>query len=180
MNAPRPRYWKGFDFEQDSDIAMELFYGKVALDRYQVPITEFSIPDSAQERQARQALCRLLSWTLFNHSTVRGGLVPGPDLFDMDNFPRRLPIELIVGLTTALDPDGGSERYLLFQARQKKQGPRPNVGKDWLIANHIDFLVTKAKWKKEAAVQEAMATYHLSRKAVYEILKRSKKREATT
>jgi hypothetical protein len=110
-------------------------------------------------------LCRLVSWALAGQSSSSP--------FDINSLPL-FPVKLLAGLTTALDPDSGVERYLVFQHRQKRKGRRPNVVGDYQIAVHVWALMDK-KWPVEAAVQDAMTTFRLSRKAVYATIKRAKK-----
>jgi hypothetical protein len=80
---------------------------------------------------------------------------------------------ILVTLVALLDPDGSTERRLVFKFR-KKGTRNTSLVSDHQIANHVRWRVHVGD-PVEAAVQDAMATYGLSRKTVYEIMRRIKK-----
>jgi hypothetical protein len=61
-------------------------------------------------------------------------------------------------LRHALDPDGPSERRLVFKMRKK--GRRPHHSADSEVALSV-LSKTEKGYKREAAVQEAMKEYKL-------------------
>jgi hypothetical protein len=145
MSSPFPYlrpYWKGYSREQDQKLVLKLFYGitirdkKTGRDRHQ-----YLSDDSPEEREGRQALCRLLS---NNHAD------PG----------------ILAALCCALT--GRLGRRLVFKNQRK--GKR-NDAADFQVAIHVEFL-RHTGWKNEAAVQQAMEDFGLSRKAVFEARKR--------
>jgi hypothetical protein len=59
----------------------------------------------------------------------------------------------------------------VFKFRRK--GKRPNFAADLDVALLVEGLICGG-WKKEGAVQQAMAMFGLSRKAVFAVIKRQK------
>jgi hypothetical protein len=112
MSSPYPRtYWRGYSREQDQKLVLKLFYGitirdkKTGRDRHQ-----YLSDDSPEEREGRQALCRLLS---NNHADPK----------------------ILAALCCALT--GCLGRRLVFKNQRK--GKR-NDAADFQIAMHVEFL----------------------------------------
>lgn len=60
--VPRPRYWKGYDLELDEALALELLRGRAVRDKTGRLRQEYFRQSSPEERSARDALQRLLSY----------------------------------------------------------------------------------------------------------------------
>jgi len=76
---------------------------------------------------------------------------------------------ILGGLVASLDPGGSFGRRLVFEPRKRK---RPaDSATDLQIALHVRSLHHRLG-KKEAAVTQAMADFDLSRKTVFEAMKR--------
>jgi hypothetical protein len=145
----KPKYWEGYSLAEDEERAEELFLGRVVKNNETGRSSdEYPIRDSSREREALAALVRLLQYSA--------------------------PSSMIwVMLRHALDPDGPSERQLAFKMRKK--GRRPHRSADSQVALNV-LSKTEKGYKMEAAVQEAMKEYNLSRKAVFEVVRRFKRR----
>jgi hypothetical protein len=142
-----PPYWKGYSQTEDEKLAEQLFLGRTVQDKTGRRKTEYLTKDSADERSARDALGRLL---------LRDDC--------------RIDIKALV--YEALRTDGKSERRLVFQFRKK--GNRPNSSADFGVAFHVLQLRGDGV-KVESAIHGAMQKFGLSRKAVFECIKRVKK-----
>jgi hypothetical protein len=142
------KYWEGHSRAEDEERAQELFLGRVVKNSETGRSSDqYPIRDSGREREALAALVRLLQYS-------------AP------------PSVIWIMLQHALDPDGPSERQLVFKMRKK--GRRPHRSADSQVA--LDVLSqTEKGYKMEAAVQEAMKEYKLSRKAVFEVVRRFKR-----
>jgi hypothetical protein len=126
-----------------------LLYGKAGHDKTGRLIREYLVEDN--ERLAIQALTRLLIyWTA--------------DEIEAD--------DIVAALCSSLRANGVTERRLVFQFRKK--GKRSYLGADYAVALHVEFRTSKG-WKMEAAVRNAMETYHLARKGVFDAIRRVKK-----
>ena len=143
---PRP-YWKDYCREEDEDLAKELFLGRTVGDKTRRAKKEYPPQDSARERSAREALIRLLGYCWRDESFVIAAL-----------------------LSEALEIDGEGERRLVFQFRKK--GKRPNLSADFAVAFHV--LIKKDDTPTKSAVYDAMDKFGLSRKAVFDCIKRVK------
>jgi hypothetical protein len=143
-----PPYWKGYSQKEDEKLAHQLFLGKTVQDKTGRRKTEYLTKDSADECSARDALVRLLS---------------------RDDCSLGIKA-LVYG---ALQTDGKSERRLVFQFRQK--GNRPDLSADLEVALHVLQLRGDGV-KGESATHGAMQKFGLSRKAVFECIRRAKKR----
>jgi hypothetical protein len=145
----KPKYWEGYSLAEDEERAEELFLGRVVKNNETGRSSdEYPIWDSSREREALAALVRLLQYSA--------------------------PSSMIwVMLRHALDPDGPSERQLVFKMR--KRGRRAHRSADTQVALNV-VRKTEMGYKMEAAVQEAMQEYNLSRKAVFEVVRRFKRR----
>ena len=149
--SPRP-YWKGYDPRKDQSLAEDLLYGKGGNDKTGRVIKEYFAKDSISERLAIDALGRLLTyWTA---EVIQAH-------------------EIVGALCRALKVNGVTERRLVFQFR--KQGKRSYLGADYAVALHVGSRVIDG-WKTEAAVHDAMNTYRLSRKGVFDAIRRVKKK----
>jgi hypothetical protein len=138
---PRP-YWKGYSREQDQKLVLKVFYGITIRDKQTGrDRDQYLSDDSPEEREGRQALCRLLS---NNHADP----------------------EILAALCCALT--GRLGRRLVFKNQRK--GKR-DAAADFQVALHVEGL-RRAGWKNEAAVEQAMKDFGLSRKAVFEARKR--------
>jgi hypothetical protein len=142
---PSP-YWKGYSQKADERLAEQLFLGRTVQDKTGRKKIEHFTKDSADERSAREALARLLL---------------------RDNCPFVIKALVHQALT-----DGESERRLVFQYRKK--GNRPDVSADLQVALYV-LQLGDDRVKKESAVHGAMQKFGLSRKAVFECIKRAKK-----
>jgi hypothetical protein len=128
-----------------------LLYGKAGHDKTDRFIKEYLVKDSPEERLAIEALIRLLTyWTAHAEAS-----------------------EIVAALGSALRSNGATERRLVFQFRKK--GKRSHLGADYAVALHIESRV-KEGWKMEAAVSDAMKTHRLSRKGVFEAIRRVKEK----
>jgi hypothetical protein len=143
------KYRNGYSLAKDEERAQELFLGRVIKNsKTGRSSDEYPTRDSSREREAFAALVRLLRYSS--------------------------PSSIIwVMLQHALDPEGPSERRLVFKMRKK--GRRPHNSADREVALSV-LGKTEKGYKKEAAVQEAMKEYKLSRKAVFEVVRRFKRR----
>jgi hypothetical protein len=143
------KYWDGYSLAKDEERAEELFLGQVIKNsKTGRSSDEYPTRDSSREREAFAALARLLRYS----------------------SPPRI---IWVMLRHALDPDGPSERRLVFKMRKK--GRRPHRSADSQVALSV-LSKTEKGYKTEAAVQEAMKEYKLSRKAVFEVVRRFRRR----
>jgi hypothetical protein len=145
---PRPRYWKGYDLEEDEALALELLSGRLVRGKTGRLRTEYLSKGSPRERSAREALQRVLTYYV----------QIGPD-------KRR---SIVAGLCGALGND--SERQLIFQFRKK--GRRSDPTADWQVGFWVHARVQDDRLKVEAAVQATMEQFSLSRTAVYAAYKR--------
>jgi hypothetical protein len=143
---PTP-YWKGHSRKEDEQLAEQLFFGTTVRGKSGRAQKEYLKKDSVDERSAREALVRLLS--------------------------RDDCVDTKVLLCDALRSTGKGERRLVFQSRNK--GKRPDLSSDFSVAFHVRRLGNEGV-KVEAAVHDAMQKFGLSRKAVFECIKRVKKR----
>lgn len=142
---------------KDEALVEELFYGRrMVQSKTGRARHEYLPPDSGREREAMQALVRLL---------IRADIEPLPDT-------------ILSALASALNPKGKSARKLVFEFRKK--GKRSDLSADYQVAYHVAFLVTKEGWPVEAAVSDAKEANGLSRKAVFEALRRTKKKFPAT
>jgi hypothetical protein len=147
----RHPYWKGYDKKEDECLAEDLLYGKAGHDKTGRLIKEYLVKDSPEERLAIEALIRLLTyWTA--HAEAPG---------------------IVAALGSALRSNGVTERRLVFQFRKK--GKRSYLGTDYAAALHVESRTIEG-WPKEAAVHDAMKTYRLSRKGVFDAIRRVKKK----
>jgi hypothetical protein len=145
---PRP-YYKGHSRKQDERLARELFYGTSAINKEPGRLrSHYLIPGSPHECRAFEALQRLMLFSC-----------------------RDLSPAILGGLLGSLNPGGNFERRLVFKFRRK--GKRPNFAADLDVALLVEGLICGG-WKKEGAVQQAMAMFGLSRKAVFAVIKRQK------
>jgi hypothetical protein len=143
------KYCDGYSPAEDEERAQELFLGRmIKSNKTARSSDEYPKRDSSREREAFAALVRLLRYS-------------SP------------PSIIWVMLQHALDPDGSSERRLVFKMRKK--GRRPHRSADSQVALSV-LSKTEKGYKMEAAVQEAMEEYKLSRKAVFEVVRRFKRR----
>ena len=146
----RRTYWKGYDEKEDEHLAEDLLYGKAG-DKTARSLKEYFVKDSPEERLAIEALIRLLTyWTA--HAAAP---------------------EIVAALCSALRSNGVTERRLVFQFRRK--GKRSHLGTDYVVALHVESRTIEG-WKTEAAVHDAMKTHRLSRKGVFDAIRRVKKK----
>jgi hypothetical protein len=141
MSSPYPRtYYKGYSREEDEKLAEELFYGTMVRDKTGRDCHQYLPEGSPQERQAFDALQRLL---------VFSDLAPG----------------VLAGLVCSLDLDGSFGRRLVFKPRKRK---RPvGAATDLQIFFYVQSL-ERAGVKIESAVQSAMDNFGYSRNAIFE------------
>jgi hypothetical protein len=149
------RYFKGYNREQDEEVAKVLFYGTLTFnEKTRRWRRRYLTEDSSDERRGFEALRRLL-FTLYE---------------DLDS-------SILAALACSLDPNSSSfERRLVFKFRKK--GNRRDTGTDQEVA---DFVATRrdiGRLKNESAIQEAMTAFHLSRSAVFKAIDRAKRRAA--
>ena len=149
MSSPYPLlrpYYKGHSREEDEKLSNELFYGTSTVVDKKTGRCRHDYPDGLDERRAIEALKRLLVFSC-------GDLDEG----------------ILGGLVASLDPGGSFGRRLVFEPRKRK---RPaDSATDLQIALRVRSLHHRLG-KKEAAVTQAMADFDLSRKTVFEAMKR--------
>lgn len=145
-------YWKGFSREDDEALAMQLFFGRRGQDKKGRVKKEYLVQDSPPERLAREALVRLLTYFTTNDG----------------------PIDVIAALCSALR--GSPERRLVFKFQKK--GNRPDLSGDIAVTLFVDRRRREGV-KVESAVREAMEVFNLSRKAVFEAMKKVRTELAT-
>jgi hypothetical protein len=143
--TPTP-YWKGYSREEDEELAERLFFGKTVRDKTGRAQKKYLTKDSVDERAAREALVRLLS--------------------------RDDCVDIRVLLCDALSSAGKGKRRLVFQSRKK--GKHPDISADFAVALHVRRLGNDGV-PVESAVHDAMQKFGLSRKAVFECIRRVKK-----
>jgi hypothetical protein len=147
-SPPPPPYWKGFDIEEDQELAGELFYGTTASPGAHGSKTEYLKPDSPRERSACQALARLLSY-----------YVRDPNGF-----------EIIAPLCAALMDCSSANRRIVFKRRKG----RPKAA-DIAVALFVVRREDEGLQNKNA-ISDAMNRFKLSRSAVFKAIKRTKLR----
>jgi hypothetical protein len=109
-SLPRP-YYKGHNREEDEKLAEELFYGTMVRDKKTGRDCHYYLPeDSPRERQALDALLRLLNFS---------DLSPG----------------VLAGLYCSLNLDGSFGRQLVFKSRKRKR--RADAATDLQIALYV-------------------------------------------
>ena len=139
-------YYKGHSREEDEKLAQELFYGTSTIDKKPGRSRhDYLLAGSPDERRAFEALERLLYFSC-------GDLDPG----------------ILGGLLSSLDRGGSFGRRLVFEKKRKRPA---DSATDLQIALHVRSLHHRLG-KKEAAVKQAMADFDLSRKTVFEAMKR--------
>jgi hypothetical protein len=143
-----------FDFETDDHwLAADFLAGHGEMVPYRFK-TKYLKPNSTGERLARQALVRLL----------RSG--------------RRLSSTLRRLLAESFDPDSTrAERILEFKFRKK--GNRSDRTGDSDVTYYVASRIAQG-WKKEAAVADACVVFQLTRKSVFEKLKRHREHQYVT
>jgi len=147
LAASPPFYWKGYSRKEDEKLATVLFFGTVVRGKTGRVKKVFLEKDSAQERSAREALNRLI-------------LHP-------DDCP-----EIKYMLCAALMSSGESARRIVFESRKK--GKQSDLAADFQVA--LPILEKGDGVKVEYAVQVAMTKFGLSRKAVFECVKRVRRK----
>lgn len=150
---PRP-YYRGRDKKKDEELVRELFYGRNVTNQKTGRIRhEYFKPDSPDERRAFEVLTYLLMYAL-GWKALSGE-------FDEDIYD---------ALMNSLRGRGRNlGRRLVF--KRTKQPPRSNWVEDSKVSLHVRHRRIQG-WKKEAAVQDAMTKFGLSRKTVYRMVDR--------
>ena len=163
------QYWDEHDRKADEALARELFYGR-SKRHPKTKLMYSEYPHGAREREALEALNRLLMWLY--RTAVRAASSP-PQALETYN------ILALVALAAAPDnslrdpPTGPTPRRLAFQFRKGEK--RRNRGSDLQIALHVANQVFGENAKTEAAVESAMKTFGLSRKAIFQAQRRVRK-----
>jgi hypothetical protein len=147
-------YWKGYSREQDKKLVRKLFYGTTIRDERTGRARHQYLPDdSPEEREGRQALCRLLLFynLSYNHADP----------------------EILGALCCALE--GRLWRRLVFR-NQRERGRQSDWAADFQITLEVMGLECFSGEKTTAAVAKIAEKFDLSRSAVYEAMARDRKR----
>ena len=155
-------YWRGHDRKEDEALVKRLFCGSAIIAKSGPKAGRsqhrYYAADGAQERRAFAALRRVLSWA-----------ANAPNPWPVRAINSVDPVILAL-LVCSLDPDNDvTDRRLVFQFRRR--GKPTDSSADLQVAIRVAGCV-RAGQKKEAAIAEAMESYGLSRKAVFDVLRR--------
>jgi hypothetical protein len=158
MALPRYPYWRDRNQNEDEALAKELLSGHCVRAAAGGIKVEYLLPGSPRERAAREALVSLL------HYYTR-----------TDDLSR---LQIVEPLCSALsyidDTPSSSSRQLVFQFRKK--GKRSaEFAADFQVFYHVEKRIFDG-WQVEAAVNEAQKIFGLSRKTVFQIIKRTKEK----
>src|SRR5262245_43245994 len=141
-------YWEGYSREEDEKLAQQLFYGITIRNEKTGRMHHKYLPNnSPQEREGLEALQRLLLFSCQDLSPT-----------------------ILTALLGTLNSDGSVWGRLVL--KRPKKGRR-DVAADYQINFYVERLIEKG-WQTDAAVAQAKDKFGLSRKAIYEAMRRDK------
>jgi hypothetical protein len=164
-----PGYWKGHNPEEDERLVLDLLNGRHVWTRGEVRHEQSPCPEVGEYEWIKAGR---LHHEYLSDNNERAATIA---LKRLMSYPARpLNSTILSALAASLDPDGSSERQLILKFKFRKRGNRHvRPVSDHQIASHVSWRVHVGD-PGEAAVQDAMTTYGLSRKTVYEIMRRVK------
>jgi hypothetical protein len=145
------KYWKGYDQKADELLARELLLGEIVHHASGRVKVKFLQQDNPRERMAREALARLLTF------------------YTMNNIDAA--VNIVYPLCSILTNE--TNRRIVFGFRKK--GNKSSRDADFQLGIHVLNRTHDHGWPVEAAVQDVIDKFKVTRKTVFEAYMRTKK-----